>query len=148
MKSFLLQLTALVDNGTMRLKHLSIGVGLCLAVSLIAQTPIDWQKLNEFPNIDLSKLSALQKPVALTILKEAPCSCGCGMKIAECRVKDPRCTYSRALAELALKSVAAGKSPAEVHKILETSKIAPPPPPPLLEDPIAISINGAPSKGP
>src|SRR5229473_2737965 len=105
------------DNGLMRLQHLSIGVLLCLAICSSAQTPAvptDWQTSTTLPGIDLTSLTALQKPVVLGILRETPCTCGCGMKLAECRVKDPACSYSKALAKLANQSVSAGKSKVEV----------------------------------
>ncbi len=132
----------------MHWKQLPVAAALCLALATQAQTPTDWQTAKELAGVDMSKLSALQKPVALSILREAPCTCGCNMKIAECRVKDPACAYSKALAALAVKSVAEGKTPAQAQQVLAASKIAPPPPPPLLEDPVKLNTDGSPVKGP
>ena len=132
----------------MQWKQLPLAAAFCLALVMQAQTPVDWQTANELAGVDMTKLTALQKPVALAILRETPCTCGCNMQLAECRVKDPACSYSRALAALVVKSVGEGKTPAQVKQILASSKIAPPPPPPILEDPVKVNIDGSPFKGP
>ena len=69
------------------------------------------------------------------------------MKVAECRMKDPSCGDSKALSEIIVKAIREGKDPLQavadselVHK--RRSPAA------LLEDPIPMSIDGAPSKGP
>ena len=46
----------------------------------------------------LSGLSAAQKQKALEMLRTDDCPCGCGFKLAECRFKDPACSYSKGLA--------------------------------------------------
>ena len=67
------------------------------------------------------------------------------MKLAECRMKDPGCTYSRKETSIAMKGFAEGKNAdavrADIKKEADT-------PPPVLEDPIKISIAGDPVKGP
>src|SRR4051812_4086733 len=131
----------------MHWKQLSAAAALCLVLATHAQTQEEWLTAKELNGVDMTKLSALQKPVALSILRETPCTCGCNMKVAECRVKDPACAYSRALSALVVKSVGEGKSPADVQKVLAGSKIAPPPPPPLLEDPVKLNTDGSPMKG-
>src|ERR1017187_2120514 len=40
-------------------------------------------------------------------------TCGCGMKVAECRVKDPNCYYSKGLASIIVASLKAGKNEKE-----------------------------------
>jgi len=67
------------------------------------------------------------------------------MKIAECRMKDPGCGYSRKLASVAMKDFAEGKS---VSQVREDVKKAAAEPPPLFEEPVKLSIAGDPFKGP
>lgn len=69
-------------------------VSALAAGCLAAQTATS----SDLPGVDLSGLSAAQKTTAQKILQEQGCSCGCDMKIAECRVKDPACGYSSGLA--------------------------------------------------
>ena len=51
----------------------------------------DWQKAAVLPGVDMAGLSAPQKTSALRALRLQDCSCGCAMKVAECRMKDPTC---------------------------------------------------------
>jgi protein-disulfide isomerase len=132
----------------MHWKQLSVAAALCLVLATQAQTQEEWQTARELNGVDLSKLSVLQKPVALAILRDSPCTCGCNMKMAECRVKDPACSYSKSLSAIVVKAVGEGKTPAQVQEVLAASKIAPPPPPPLLEDAVKLNIEGSPMKGP
>jgi len=71
--------------------------GLCLlgACMLLAQ---DWKSADTLPGVDLTTLTAAQKTTALKILRDHGCSCGCNMKLAECRVVDPNCSFSKGLA--------------------------------------------------
>jgi protein-disulfide isomerase len=115
---------------------------LACAGSLLAQVPAV-----EPTGIDLSALTPAQKQKALAILNEEGCTCLCGMKIAECRVKDPNCAYSKALAGMVVRGAQEGRTRAEIVKMLADSKIARKAPK-LLEDPVAIPIAGAPAQGP
>ena len=129
---------------------------LCLmltaVVSVSAQAPIaqeGWQTATALPGIDFSGLTETQKQKALDMLREQGCTCGCNMKLAECRVKDPGCSYSNALAAIILKGLKEGKSPDEIAKLEAASRWShPPEPPKLLDDPVEIPIAGAPSLGP
>jgi protein-disulfide isomerase len=69
------------------------------------------------------------------------------MKVAECRIKDPACGDSRGLAEVIVKAIREGKNPeqAVADSELVRRKSASPT---LLEEAIAVPIDGAPSKGP
>ncbi|HJT88434.1 MAG TPA: hypothetical protein VJ732_11270 [Bryobacteraceae bacterium] len=80
---------------------------LCLlgAVLLAAQ---DWTTATSLPGLDFSGLTAAQRATVMKVLKEHGCSCGCEMKVAECRMKDPSCTYSRGLAEVVVDAVRHG----------------------------------------
>src|SRR5579863_6439782 len=79
------------------------GAGLTVSLLFLpalAQAPNTWQKVTEFTGLDQSALSAQQKQTLLDVLRAEGCNCGCTMRIAECRVKDPRCGRSRSLAAM------------------------------------------------
>ena len=82
----------------------------------------------------------------LKILREEDCSCQCGMKTAECIMKDPNCSYSRAMAKIAIQGVKDGKSLIEISKLMDASPKAHRPK--LLEAPGDIAVDGAPVRGP
>jgi len=50
------------------------------------------------PGIDLAKLSAAKRTDALEKLNAQPCTCGCDLTVARCRVDDPTCGVSLPLA--------------------------------------------------
>jgi len=114
---------------------------------LVAQ---DWQSAASLPNVDLSGLTAAQKATALELLRTLDCSCACGMKVAECRIKDPNCSYSHGLAGVIVDAIRRGKSRQEALAAADKSRWAHPPgmSGKLLEDPIVIPVNGAPAIGP
>lgn len=131
------------------------------ALSLAAQTPQPnqpakavpktaspeaWKTSENLGNVDLSDLTPIQKRAVLKLLREQDCSCQCGMKAAECIIKDPNCTYSRALAKIAIEGVKDGKPLAEISKLMDASPKAHRPK--LLEDPVKIDVAGAPVRGP
>ena len=124
------------------------------ALTLGAQTPSSasapaadaWKTSETLGNIDLSELTPVQKKAVLKIAREQDCSCQCGMKTAECIMKDPNCSYSRALAKIAIQGVKDGKSLIEISKLMDASPKAHRPK--LLEAPVAIAVDGAPVKGP
>jgi protein-disulfide isomerase len=108
----------------------------------------DWKTSSNLPGVSLTGLSAKQKTSVLKILRERDCSCGCGMKLAECRVMDPGCAYSTNLSQTAIDSVKAGKSDAETIAALGSSKWAHLQEPKILDDAVQIPVSGAPSVGP
>jgi thiol-disulfide isomerase/thioredoxin len=50
------------------------------------------------PGIDLAKLPAAKRAEALEKLNAQPCTCGCDLTVARCRVDDPTCGVSLPLA--------------------------------------------------
>ena len=50
------------------------------------------------PGVDLSKLSPAKRTEALEKLNAKPCTCGCDLTVARCRVDDPSCGISLPLA--------------------------------------------------
>jgi protein-disulfide isomerase len=122
-------------------------IGLCLMVSpfLFAQ---DWKTAGSLPGVDFKGLSSQQKASVLKVLREHGCSCGCSMKLAECRIVDPGCAYSTNLAATAVAAIKAGKSESEALAAIDSSKWAHVQEPQLLSDPVSIPVAGAPAVGP
>jgi protein-disulfide isomerase len=94
--------------------------------------------------VDLAGLTNSQREIALQTMRAEGCTCGCGMKIAECRVGDPACSNSRRLAHFVVTVAAAGKSKEAVRKELLKFAAAPEN---LLDDPIKIATDGDPVRG-
>lgn len=115
------------------------------AALLIGQ---DWQTSENLPAVDFAGLTAAQKALALKVLRGNGCPCGCAMKLAECRVKDPNCSFSRGLAAIVVDSVKKGAKEAAVLAAVDASPLMHRPVPKLLEDPVSIPIDGAPFVGP
>jgi protein-disulfide isomerase len=118
--------------------------GLCFlgALLLVAQSQ-DWKTATTLPAVDMDGLTAAQKTKVLQILRDESCTCGCGMTIAQCRVQDPGCSFSKGLASSIVASVKQGKSEQEAMQAA-VAKFSPK----LLEDPVAIPTAGSPSIGP
>jgi hypothetical protein len=57
----------------------------------------------------LTNLSAAQKNRALYRLNMEPCTCGCGLSVAACRVEHPACETSKGLAQKIIAEVQAEK---------------------------------------
>ena len=121
--------------------------GFCLfgAIVLFAQ---DWQNATSLPAVDLSGLTPAQQAKALRALRTEGCSCGCEMKVAECRMKDPGCSFSRGLASVTVDAIKKGKSEAAAIAEANTSKYAHLPEHKLLDDPVTIPTANSPMTGP
>jgi protein-disulfide isomerase len=125
-------------------------VAACVAIGaalLLAQQ--DWKTIVNLPAVDFSGLSPLRTRALLRLLRNHDCTCGCGMKVAECRVKDPSCSYSKGIAAAMGDALRAGKNENDAIAAAEASKWAHgPQQPKLLEDPVAIPTAGSPVRGP
>jgi protein-disulfide isomerase len=123
---------------------------LCLfaVLTLGAQTPSPdaWKTSETLGNIDISNLTPVQKKAVLKMVREQDCSCQCGMKTAECIMKDSNCSYSRTLAKIAIQGVKDGKTLIEISKLMDASPKAHRPK--LLEDAVKIDVDGSPVRGP
>src|SRR3954447_15377307 len=108
----------------------------------------DWQTETALPGVDLAGLTPTLKQRALHAMRGYDCSCGCGMKVAECRIKDPNCAFSRGLSSTLIDSIRAGKSEASALADAKESKYGHRPEPKLLDDPVAIPTLGSPVMGP
>jgi protein-disulfide isomerase len=114
---------------------------------LLAQP--DWKTITKLPDVDFSGLSPVKVRALLRLLRNHDCTCGCGMKVAECRVKDPHCSYSKGVAAAMGDALRAGKNENDAIDAAKASKWGQgPQPPKLLEDPVAIPTAGSPMRGP
>jgi thiol-disulfide isomerase/thioredoxin len=66
-------------------------------------------RATEVPGVDLTVLTPAQKTTALNRLNDEPCTCGCGLTIAQCRINDSTCTLSPKLAADVVAQVKAGQ---------------------------------------
>jgi protein-disulfide isomerase len=123
------------------------GALLCLLTATLL-TAQDWQTSQNLPAVDFAGLTSAQKALALKVLRAKGCPCGCGMKMAECRTKDPNCSYSKALAAMVVDSVRKGAKEAALLAAVDASPLMHRAAPKLLESPVAIPIDGAPFVGP
>jgi len=108
----------------------------------------DWQTATNLPGIDLSGLTAAQKASVLRVMRAQGCSCGCDMRMAECRVKDPSCAYSKGMAGVVIEAIKAGKTEQQAFDAAKASKWGHVPEPKLLDDPVTIPVSGSPVLGP
>jgi protein-disulfide isomerase len=122
-----------------------VTLGLLGAVLLPAQ---DWQTGDNLDGVDLSSLNATQKATVLKLLRSQGCSCGCSMKIAECRAKDPACGYSKGLAKTIVEAIGKGQNEADAIAAAGASRWAHAPGSRVLDDPVPIAVDGSPAMGP
>ncbi len=109
----------------------------------------DWKSAVVLPGVDLSAMSQIRRRALLRLLRNHDCTCGCAMKVAECRIKDPGCSWSKGVAGTMAEALRAGKNENEAIEALKISRWAHgPQPPKLLEDPVSIPTAGAPVRGP
>lgn len=118
-------------------------------VSLSLAQPTAWQTATNLPGVDLSVLQPAQREAALKLMREMGCTCGCNMKVAQCRVEDPACSYSTGLSAMIVRAFAEGKTVEQVKAVVAGSALGRPrDPQKVLEDPVRIPTSGAPSLGP
>lgn len=127
-----------------RTAHLASLVALA-ACLLVAQS---WQTAAALPGVDLSGLSASQKATVLKILREQSCPCGCSMKMAQCRMEDPSCSYSHGMAAIIIQAAKEGKNEQQAIAAASASRWAHVQQPSILDAPVTIPVAGAPERGP
>jgi len=119
-----------------------------LGAALLLAQP-DWKTVEKLPDVDFSGLSPAKVKDLLRLMRNHDCTCGCGMKVAECRVKDPHCIYSKGVAAAMGDALRAGRNENDAIAAAKASKWGQgPQPPKLLEDPVAIPTAGSPVRGP
>ncbi len=127
----------------MRLVWIVLAAGLTVAAQ-------DWKTATELPGVNFTGLDAAKKKVVLGVLREYDCTCGCAMKVAQCRIEDPPCGQSQALAAMAVPTAREGADAAGIRKMLDESEVSRRAKmrSRILWDPVEIPIQGAPSRGP
>jgi protein-disulfide isomerase len=95
-------------------------------------------------SIDTTGFSKAQKQLLVKILENEKCSCGCDWTLTKCRHDDPKCGVSRALLNLVIKDLKAGKNEKVILADLKEHRENPP----VLDDPVTINVKGDPSIGP
>jgi protein-disulfide isomerase len=130
------------DNTIVSFRKLALF--LSLAALCLAQGS-GWQTLTALPGVDFLGLTGPKKALALKIMRTETCPCGCDTRIAQCRVEDHTCAYSKKYANVVVKEIDEGKTEAVIRADLK--KLATQPPP-VLDDPVKISIAGDPVRGP
>jgi thiol-disulfide isomerase/thioredoxin len=65
----------------------------------------------EIPGVDLRALSPAKRVETLQRLNAEPCTCGCGLTVAKCRIDDPACGVSLPLARRIAREMGAGDAP-------------------------------------
>ena len=68
-------------------------------------------RATSLPGVDFSGLAPGLKQIALKRLNSEMCTCGCKMTIAQCRVTDPDCATSKALAAKIIRELRAEANP-------------------------------------
>jgi protein-disulfide isomerase len=126
------------------LRYLALGAGI--AGLIVAQQT--WQTATELSGVDMSSLNPTQKAAALKMVREQDCNCGCTLKLAECRAKDPNCSYSRSLATAVVQQFQTGKTYEQAYAVLKELQKQGPVRARILEDPVQLSVAGDPSIGP
>jgi protein-disulfide isomerase len=125
--------------------HRLSAIFLLGAILLFAQ---DWQTVTSLPAVDMGGLTPAQQTKALRVMRSQECSCGCGMKIAECRVKDPTCSFSSGMASVMVDAIKKGKTEAGAIAAAKASEYAKTPEGKLLEKAVNIPTANSPSAGP
>jgi protein-disulfide isomerase len=102
---------------------------VCLLISLVALAappppapaagPVAAEAMT---GLNFEGLTPDQKALAVKILNENSCDCGCGMKLAVCRRDDPKCPRSPGLGKSVIDLVKQGKSTDEIVKSVLTPK--------------------------
>jgi thiol-disulfide isomerase/thioredoxin len=81
-------------------------------------------RANTLPGVDMSKLTAEQKQVALHRFNAEGCTCGCQFTLAQCRIYDRGCPISKERTTKIIAEVSGHAAPSPAHKA-ESPKAAP-----------------------
>ena len=120
---------------------------ILIALSLSAQT---WNTKTDLPDVTWGAATPVQKQRGLKVLRALDCTCGCNLKLAQCRVEDPSCSQSKMLANLVAKTAAGDRSESEMTRLVANTDLAKRATMRnrVLWDAVEIPTKGVPSKGP
>ena len=89
-------------------RHLA-GLPVNVAIEEFDQTQglkiVNGAQATSIPGIDLASLPIAKRTEALQKLNAQPCTCGCDLTLARCRVDDPSCGVSLPLAQQIVKQI-------------------------------------------
>lgn len=69
-------------------------------------------RASEFPGVDLSRLTAEQRKIAIHRFNAESCTCGCRLTLAQCRINDSACAVSKGItAKILAEITGSEKSP-------------------------------------
>ena len=89
-------------------RHLA-GLPVNVAIEEFDQTQglkiVNGAQATSIPGIDLASLPIAKRTEALQKLNAQPCTCGCDLTLARCRVDDPSCGISLPLAQQIVKQI-------------------------------------------
>jgi len=97
----------------------AIAAVLLLPVISLADSQPAVTDLSKVKEVDWSGLSEAQKKLALRVMNDNGCNCGCKMTIAVCRERDSSCRRSLIFARTITDSLHEGKPQAEVVRVLK-----------------------------
>jgi protein-disulfide isomerase len=108
----------------MPLQHLRFKAFAAIAVCGMLLIPVFLRaepvtSISQVKEIDFTGLTDQQQKMALKLMNENPCNCGCKMTIAECRLRDSSCRRSLIFARTIVDAIREGKSETEVLRILK-----------------------------
>ena len=127
----------------MRAAAFALVLGLALAAGAAAPPPSPAAgpvAPEAMSGLSFDGLTPEQKNLAISILNENGCDCGCGMKLAVCRRDDSKCSRSLALGNQVISLVKAGKGRDEIVKAVLS--------PPSKFVQFALAAGDAPALGP
>ena len=147
-----------------RLVNRPLVSGLLLGIALLALSPRslaqEGGKLVEttvgtrvytegLRGVDFSGLNEEQKELALKVLNESACDCGCRMTVAQCRVEDQTCPRSPSLARAIVDAIRRGGDEEAAQEAYRAALVAGrpsrPPERPAVHD---IAVGDSPARGP
>src|SRR5260370_33877557 len=115
----------------------------CCVLCAAHRSAQDGKSATTLGGVELTGLTPAQKATVVKMLREQGCSCGCNMKIAQCRVEDPGCSFSRGLAGVIVGAIKEGKKEKDALAAAAASRFTPK----LLDPPVAIPTAGSPVTG-
>jgi protein-disulfide isomerase len=134
------------------LRKLALPLCIFTVSAVVGLAQATWQAVVDLPGVEWNGLAGAKKAAALRVMQTEGCACGCDMKVAECRVKDSACGVSRKMAGAVVTATAEGKDAAAVKAAMVKAGAdvlaASSAPQPVFDDPVKISLEGDPVKGP
>jgi thiol-disulfide isomerase/thioredoxin len=85
-------------------------------------------RASELPGVDLAKLTAEQRKIALHRFNAESCNCGCKLTLAQCRINDTACQVSKALTAKIIGEITGAPAQAPAESPRQNAPASPAPP--------------------